>query len=73
MNKIRIKTMQEISDQIEELNAEIEAVQEEEEECHENMIEGTEMYDISEEAIYNMSSAVSSLEEAIDCLMYVIE
>lgn len=73
MNESRRNTLQEISDQIEELKAKIEAVQEEEEECHENMIEGTEMYDLSKEAIANMSYAVSSLKDAIDYLTSAVE
>lgn len=73
MNKVRRKAISEIADQIEALKADIESLQEEEDECRDNMIEGTEMYDISEEASSNMESAVSSLEEALDYLSSAAE
>ena len=40
----------------------------EEEEVRENMNEGTEMYEISEEASSNMEDALSSLEDAVSSL-----
>lgn len=68
MNRERRKSIQSIIDQLEELKGSVEDIQSEEEEYRDNFpenLQGSERYEIAEEAIENLEAAVSSLEEVI--------
>lgn len=71
MNKQRRTAIEDIRSQIETLRDLLEEVKSEEEEYKDNMpenLQGSERYEIAENACYNMDSALSSLEEAMDYL-----
>lgn len=69
MNKIRRKTLNELFDKLAELRDLLEEVKCEEEDYRDNMpenLQNSERYEIADNACYNMDSAISSLEEALD-------
>ena len=76
MNRIRRKALQEISDRIQEIMADLESLKEEEEEYRDNMPEnlcGGEKYEKAEAACDNLETAWYSLEEAMDNIAEAIE
>lgn len=71
MNKMRRKQLDEVIAKIEEAKELLEVLQEEEEEYRDNMpenLQGSEKYELADEAVDNMSNAVDALEEAISCI-----
>ena len=69
MNKPRRNALNKLYEKIDELKTLLEDVLAEEQEAFDNIpesLEGSERYCISEAAIENMESAVSSLEEALE-------
>lgn len=70
MNKQRRERIQEVVDQIGVLCQELEELRDEEEEYMYNMpenLQGSEKYEMAEEAVSNLDSAIDNLTEAIDC------
>ena len=68
MNKLRRKQLDEVIAKIEEAKELLETLQEEEEEYRDNMpenLQGSEKYEMADEAVDNMSSAVDALDEAV--------
>lgn len=68
MNNTRRKELQAIIDKLEDLKGDLELLQEEEEEYRDNMpenLQGSERYEMAEEAISNIEEAVSGLEDVI--------
>ena len=71
MNKVRRKQLQEIIEQIDAIMGALEDLQQEEEECRDNMPENlqcSERYERADDACNNMNDAISSLEDAISSL-----
>lgn len=71
MNKERRKNIQGIADQLEELKANLELIQEEEEEYRDNIpenLQGSERYEKAEEACDALSEAVDNLDDIIASL-----
>ena len=71
MNKARRKAIEKISEQLEELQAELQELRDAEEEAYDNLPESLqegEKGDAMQEAIDNMESADSSIQDAIDYL-----
>ena len=71
MNKFRRKQISEVLEALNTLRDTVEAIHNEENEAFENMpesLEGTDRYDMAEEAVSNLDDALSSLEDAIDSL-----
>jgi molecular chaperone GrpE (heat shock protein) len=69
MNKARRKVLEEVRVQIEELKDALEAVAADEEEYKDNMpenLQGSERYSVTENAVYELQTAVEKLQEAID-------
>ena len=69
MNKERRERIQEVVDQIGVLCQELEELRDEEQEYMNNMpenLQGSEKYEIAEEAVSNLDSAIDNLTEAID-------
>lgn len=69
MNKERRARIEEVVDQISVLCQELEELRDEEQEYMYNMPENlqcSERYEMAEEAVDNLDSAIGSLEEAID-------
>lgn len=76
MNKIRRKSLQELSDRIQEIMEDLESLQEEEEEYRDNMPEnfyGSEKYEKAEAACDSLASAYDSLDEAMTSILEAIE
>lgn len=76
MNKLRRKALQEIFDKLSDLREEIESVKDEEDESRENMPEnlhGSERYEQSETASYNMDEAMEYISSACDSLESILE
>lgn len=68
MNKVRRKQLDEVIAKIEEAKELLDVLREEEEEYRDNMpenLQGSEKYEMADEAIDNMSCAMDSLDEAI--------
>ena len=68
MNKIRRKQLDEIISKIGEVRDELESIMNDEEEYRDNMpenLQGSERYEISDNACSEMQAALDSLEEAI--------
>lgn len=68
MNKLRRKGIQEIMDRLEELKSDFELLKYEEEEYRDNIpenLQGSDRYEMADEACDNLSSAFDSLEEAL--------
>jgi len=71
LNKFRRKQISEVLEALNTLRDTVEAIHNEENEAFENMpesLEGTDRYDMAEEAVSNLDDALSSLEDAIDSL-----
>lgn len=71
MNKARRKGLDTISEGIENLKGELDMLMEEEQEYLDNMpesLQSGERYEVAEEAISNMESAISGLDEVIDSI-----
>ena len=71
MNKVRRKNLQSIVDKLEELMADVEAIQEEEEEYRDNIPENMqsgERYEQAEAAGDALSEATDSISSAIDSI-----
>lgn len=71
MNKQRRNEINDLIEQIQEIQAEIGCLQEEEQEYYDNMpesIQNGERGEKASEAIENLQSAYDSLEEAVDSL-----
>lgn len=68
MNKARRKKLEELQTKADIIRVEIEQLMEEEDEVRENMNEGTEMYERSEEASYCMQDAINSLDEVYQAI-----
>jgi len=76
MNRIRRKALQDLADKIEALQAELEALGDEEAEYRDNMPEsfyGSERYEKADAACDSLSAAYDSLQEAIDSIAEAIE
>lgn len=75
MNKARRKKIEEISDKLMALQADLQWVAEEEEEARDAMpesLEGSDRYTESEEASQAMEDADGAIQEAIDYLSDII-
>lgn len=73
MNAVRRKALMKIANELENLRVQLEDLQAEEEEYRDNMPEnlwGSSRYEAAEEAIDNMTEAVSGLE---DVYSYIVE
>lgn len=71
MNKIRRKALQDIHDKLTDLSAELEALKDEEDEYRENMpenLQGSERYEQSETASYNIDDAIQNITTACDSI-----
>jgi len=71
MNKARRKAIETISDKLTELQEDLQAIREEEEEAYDNLPEGiqdSERGEAMQEAMDNLESAESSIQDAIDYL-----
>ena len=71
MNNTRRKAIQKIYDRLEELMQDIEALQEEEQECYDNLPESLqdgERGQAMQEAADNLEYAANSVQEALDYL-----
>lgn len=58
-------------EKLEELQSSIESVRDEEQECMDNIpenLQGSERYDTAEQAVDNLDSAISSIEELIEAI-----
>lgn len=58
-------------EKLEELQSSIESVRDEEQECMDNMpenLQGSERYETAEQAVENLDSAASSIEELIEAI-----
>lgn len=76
MNKLRRKALQEIFDKLSDLREEIESVKDEEDESRENMpenLQGSERYEQSETASYNMDEAMEYISSACDSIESILE
>ena len=76
MNKFRRKALQEIFDKLSDLREEIESIKEEEDESRENMpenLQGSERYEQSETASYNMGEAAEYISSACDSIESILE
>lgn len=76
MNKFRRKALQDIFDKITELQEELEAIKDEEDESRENMPEnlrGSERYEQSETASSDMGEAIEYLSSACDSIESAME
>lgn len=68
MNRMRRKALSDIMDKLEELKADLEALKDEEEEYRDNMpdnLQGSERYELAENACDNLGSALDSLDDAV--------
>ena len=71
MNKLRRKALQEIFDKLSDLREEVESLMQEEEENRENMpenLQGSERYEQSETASYNMEEAAEYIFSACESI-----
>ena len=71
MNNTRRKAIQKIYDRLEELMQDIEALQEEEQDCYDNLpesLQDSERGQAMQEAADNLEYAASSIQEALDYL-----
>lgn len=71
MNNTRRKSIQKIFDRLEELMQDIEALQEEEQDCYDNLPESLqygERGQAMQEAADNLEYAAISVQEALECL-----
>jgi len=76
MNKLRRKSLQEIFDKLSDLREEIESIKDEEDESRENMpenLQGSERYEQSETASYNMDEAMEYISSACDSIESAME
>ena len=76
MNKLRRKSLQEIFDKLSDLREEIESIKDEEDESRENMpenLQGSERYEQSETASYNMDEAMEYISSACDSIESVLD
>lgn len=76
MNKFRRKALQDIFDKITELQEELEAIKNEEDESRENMpenLQGSERYEQSETASSDMEGAIEYLSSACDSIESAME
>ncbi len=76
MNKLRRKSLQKIFDKLSDLMEEIESIRDEEDESRENMPEnlhGSERYEQSETASYNMDEAIERISSACDSIESILE
>lgn len=75
MNDVRRKTLRKVIELIEECQDMLEDIRDEEDEYLNNIpinLQNSERYEISEDAIYEMDDAISSLESAVDCIEGII-
>lgn len=71
MNNVRRKALQKIYAAIEEAKEELELIFDEEQEAFENIpenLEGSERYEAAENAVDNLDSAFSGLDEVLEYL-----
>lgn len=76
MNKLRRKSLQEIFDKLSDLREEIESIKDKEDESRENMpenLQGSERYEQSETASYNMDEAMEYISSACDSIESAME
>lgn len=72
MNKQRRKAIEKVVSQLEDIQAEIDSLRDEEEECYDNLpesLQDSEKGELMQEAIDAMDNADGSIQEAIDYLM----
>lgn len=71
MNNTRRKALQKIYAAIEEVKSDLENIYDEEQEAFENIpknLEGSERYEVAENAVDNLDSAFSGIEEILEYL-----
>lgn len=76
MNSKRRKELEKLTEKLEELKCNIEALMEEEQEAFDNMPESlqyAEKGEAMEENITELENAAGNVQDAIDCIMGVIE
>lgn len=76
MNKVRRAKLSKIADQLEALVAELEAIQEEEEEYRDNIpenLQGGERYEAAENAIDQICEAIENIGFAFDNIQEVAQ
>lgn len=69
MNNVRRKQLQQIIDRIEDLKSDLESIKEEEEEYRDNIpenLQGSERYEMADEACNNLDYAFDSLEDVVN-------
>lgn len=76
MNKLRRKSLQALSEKLDELKSELEDIQQQEEEYRDNIpenLQGSDRYDKADSACSDLFDAVSSIEEALDSIESAIQ
>lgn len=76
MNKFRRKSLQVLSEKLDELKSELEDIQQQEEEYRDNIpenLQGSDRYDKADSACSDLFDAVSSIEEALDSIESAIQ
>lgn len=76
MNKARREALDNIWGKLMEITEELQGIRDEEQDCLDNTPEsfqGTERYEISENAIYEMEEIIGNLEDACDSLNEIVE
>ena len=76
MNKLRRKSLQVLSEKLDELKSELEDIQQQEEEYRDNIpenLQGSGRYDKADSACSDLFDAVSSIEEALDSIESAIQ
>lgn len=76
MNKLRRKSLQVLSEKLDELKSELEDIQQQEEEYRDNIpenLQGSDRYDKADSACSDLFDAVSSIEEALDSIESAIQ
>ena len=76
MNKLRRKSLQALSEKLDELKSELEDIQQQEEEYRDNIpenLQGSDRYDRADSACSDLFDAVSSIDEALDSIESAIQ
>lgn len=76
MNKLRRKSLQALSEKLDELKSELEDIQQQEEEYRDNIpenLQGSDRYDKADSACSDLFDAVSSIDEALDSIESAIQ
>ena len=76
MNKLRRKSLQALSEKLDELKSELEDIQQQEEEYRDNIpenLQGSDRYGRADSACSDLFDAVSSIDEALDSIESAIQ